>query len=149
MGSTTAAGTVLAISAGIPASQTVAAYEALTYTEVGKVSNLGGLGPTTGVVNFQPLNGPEEKHKGPTSYGTLNPNMALDEEDAGQALMVVASEPENNDLYAFRVTKPDGALRFFQARVFGMPETIGEAASMITAAPAIEINTKVLKKAPA
>ena len=147
MGGTTAAGTGLAISAGIPATQTLTAYEALTYTEVANVSNIGGFGPTTGVVPFQPLKGPEQKHKGPTSYGSLNPSMLQDDSDAGQTLMSTASEPENNALYAFRVTKPDGALRFFQARVFGMPETIGEAASLITAAPVIEINTKVLKKA--
>lgn len=147
MGGTTAAGTGLAISAGIPATQTVAGYEALVYTEVGNVSNIGGLGPTTGVVPFQPLKGAEQKHKGPTSYGSLNPNLLQDDTDAGQTLMAAASEPENNALYAFRVTKPDGSLRFFQARVFGMPETIGEAASLITAAPMVEINTKVLKKA--
>ena len=149
MGSTTAAGSALAISAGIPAAQTVTAYEGLTYTEVNNVEQLGGFGATTEVVTFQPLKGAQQKHKGPTNYGTLNPTIAVDDEDAGQALLTTASAPDNNDLYAVRVTKPDGSERFFQARVFGMPETIGAANSMITAAPVIEINTPVLKKAAA
>lgn len=149
MGSTTAAGTGLAVSAGIPATQTVAGYEALTYTEVSNVESLGGFGASTEVVTFQPLKGAQQKHKGPTNYGTLNPTIALDEEDAGQALLSTASDPENNALYAVRVTKPDGSERFFQVRVFGMPETIGAANSMITAAPSLEINTPVLKKAAA
>lgn len=149
MGGTTAAGTGLAISAGIPATQTEAGYSALTYTEVGGVESLGGFGATTEVVTFQPLKGPQQKHKGPTNYGTLNPTILQDDADAGQNLLGVASGPTNNALYAVRVTKPDGSLRYFQTRVFGMPETIGAANSMITAAPVLEINTEVIKKAAA
>jgi hypothetical protein len=147
--STTAAGTKLAISAGTPASQTVAGFKALTYTTVGGVESIGGFGASTEVVTFTPLDGPVEKYKGPTNYGQLAPNLKVDDTDAGQALIQTASAPSNIDLFAFRVTKPDGSLRFFQARVFGFPETIGAANSVIMATPAIEINTVVLKEAPA
>jgi hypothetical protein len=146
MASTTAAGSKLAISAAVPASQTLTAYEGLTYTTINNVEQLGGFGASTEVVTFQPLDGPQQKYKGPTNYGSLSPAIALDDDDAGQALLVTASAPDNIDLYAFRVTKPDGSLRFFQARVFGMPETIGAANSMIMVNPAIEINTVVFKK---
>lgn len=147
MASTTAAGTGLAISAGIPATQTEAGYEALTYTEIGNVESLGGFGASTEVVSFQPLKGPQQKHKGPTNYGSLTPTIALDETDAGQTLLSTASAPTNNALYAMRVEKPDGSKRYFQVRVFGMPETVGAANSMITAAPVLEINTPVVKAA--
>jgi hypothetical protein len=146
MSSTTAAGSKLAISAGIPATQTVAGYDALTYTTIGGIESIGGFGATTEVVTFQPLDGATEKHKGPTNFGQLSPSMKVDDADAGQALIQTASAPTNNALYAHRVTKPDGSLRFFQARVFGFPETIGAANSMITATPAIEICTEVFKK---
>lgn len=149
MGGTTAAGTGLAISAGTPASQTEAGYTALTYTEIGNVESIGGFGASTEVVTFQPLKGPMQKHKGPTNYGTLNPTILQDDADAGQNLLGVASGPTNNAQYAFKITKPDGSLRYFQGRAFGMPETIGSANSMITAAPVIEINTDVIKKAAA
>ena len=98
MASTTAAGTGFAISAGVPAAQTVVAYEALTYTDIANVQNLGGFGPTTGVVAFQPLRGPEQKHKGPTSYGTLSPTIALDETDAGQALLAARGQLQQINL---------------------------------------------------
>lgn len=147
MPSTTAAGTGLAISAGIPASQSAGGYAALSYTEVGNVEQLGGFGPTTEVTSFQPLKGAQQKHKGPTNFGALNPTIALDDADAGQALLAAAAAPDNRALYAVRVTKPDGSLRYFQVRVFGMPETIGAANSMITAAPVLEINTPVIKVA--
>ncbi len=146
MASTTAAGTGLAISAGKPATQTAAGYDALTWTEVNNVESIGAIGAATEVVGFQPLRGPQQKHKGPTNYGSLTPTIALDEADAGQQLLSAASAPTNNELYAIRVTKPDGALRYCQARVFGMPETIGAANTMITAAPVIEINTEIVKK---
>jgi hypothetical protein len=147
MGGTTAAGTLLAISAGVPASQTSAGYDALTYTTIGGVESIGGFGAATEVVTFTPLSGPVEKYKGPTNYGQLTPTIKVDDNDAGQALVQVASAPLNTAWYAVRVTKPDGALRYFQAGVFGYPETIGAANSMITATPAIEINTPIVKKA--
>ncbi|MBY9062287.1 hypothetical protein K7957_05005 [Sphingomonas yunnanensis] len=145
MASTTAAGTGLAISAGAPAGQTAAAYGALSYTEIGNVESIGGFGAATEVVTFQPLKGPLQKYKGPTNYGSLTPTIALDDADAGQALLAIAAAPTNSALYAIRVTKPDGSLRYFQVRVFGMPETIGAANTMITAAPVLEINTVIVK----
>lgn len=149
MASTTAAGTGIAISAGVPASQSASDYAALTYTEIGNVESLGGFGATTEVVSFQPLKGAQQKHKGPTNYGTLNPTMAIDDSDAGQTLVRTAAAPTNNALYAIKITKPDGSLRFFQVRVFGFPETVGAANSMITAAPVLEINTPVVAQAAA
>jgi hypothetical protein len=147
MSSTTAAGSKLAISAGVPTAQTAAAYKTLTYITVGGVESIGGFGATTEVVSFQPLDGPTEKYKGPTNYGQLSPTVKVDDADAGQALLQTFAAPSNIDQCAIRVTKPDGSLRYFQGRVFGFPETIGAANSIITAAPAIEINTAVVKDA--
>lgn len=145
--SSTAAGSKLAISAGTPSAITVTAAKALTYTNVGGVESIGGFGASTEVVTFTPLDGPVEKYKGPTNYGQLSPTIKVDDSDAGQALIQTFSEPTNTDECWIRVTKPDGSLRYFGARVFGFPETIGAANSVITAVPAIEINTVVLKEA--
>ncbi|MBB3348811.1 hypothetical protein [Sphingomonas sp. BK069] len=125
--------------------QSAAAYGALSYTKIGGVESIGGFGAATEVVTFQPLKGPQQRYKGPTDHGSLNSTLAVDDADAGQALLAVASQPSNAGLYAVRVTKPDGALRYFQMRVFGMPETIGAANWMITAAPVLEINTAIVK----
>lgn len=145
MTSTTAAGTTIDISAGIPASQNVTGYAALTYTNIGGVEQLGAIGATTAKVEFQPLKGAKEKHKGSTDYGTLTPSLAHDKADAGQTLLRTACEPDNNALYAFRVTYPNGDKRYFQARGFGYPENVGGADSIIMANPSLEINTKIVK----
>ena len=87
----TAAGTKLAISAASPATFDAAGYAALTYTEVGDVSNLGAFGANFAKVEFQPLNGGKLKLKGSIDYGTLNPTIALDPTDAGQTLLRTAA----------------------------------------------------------
>lgn len=47
------------------------------------------------------------------------------------------------------VTYPDGAKRYFQGRVFGYPENVGGADSILMANPTIEISTSIVKVAGA
>lgn len=145
MGSTTAAGTGIEISAGAPATQTEAGYAALAFTEIGNVEQLGTIGATTNKTEFQPLKGGKQKHKGSTHYGSLQPSLAHDPEDAGQELLRVAADPDNRDLYAFKVTYPAGDIRYFQGRVFGYPENVGNSDAMLMANPTIEIEKKIVK----
>lgn len=147
MGSTTAAGTTIAIGASAPATQDAAGYAALTLTVIGGVEQIGAVGAVTNKVEFQPLNGPKEKHKGSTDFGSLSPSIAHDNLDAGQILLRTASEPTNNALYPIGVTYPTGEKRYFMGRVFGYPETIGNADSIVMANPTIEANTKIVKVA--
>lgn len=147
MGSTTAAGTALAISAGVPTAGTEVAIKALSYTEIGQVEQIGAFGATDEVVNFQPLKGELQKFKGPRNSGAISPSVAIDDGDAGQVLLRTAADDRTQKLYYFMVTYPDGAQRYFGGRVFGYPETTGAANSMIMANPAIEISTPVYKTA--
>lgn len=146
-GTMTSAGTKLAMSAALPATEDEEGYGALTYTEIGQVEQLGPFGPTTSQTTFQPLRGAQQIHKGGTAYGSLNPAIAHDDDDAGQELLRTASDDETNKLYAFEVTYPSGALRYFQARVFGYPENVGNAEAMLMANPVIGISTKVVRVA--
>jgi hypothetical protein len=145
MSTTTAAGTAIAISAGYPMAQSIFGYSGLAYVEIAGVEQIGTIGANTSKAEFQPLKGPKQKRKGSTDYGSLQPTIALDSADAGQALLRVAAEPSNSALYAVRVTYPDRSKRYFQARVFGFPESVGNADSMITVTPTIEINTAVIR----
>jgi hypothetical protein len=148
MTTSTAAGSTLAISAAAPVTQDAAGYGALAFTEVGNIDKIGAIGATFAKVEFQPLKGAKQKHKGSADYGSLAPSMAHDDEDAGQTLLRTAADDETSKLYAFRVTYPTGAKRFFQGRVFGYPETVDGADTVITAASTVEICTKPVKVAP-
>jgi len=149
MGSQTAAGTTLAISAASPATQDAAGFNALSFIEIGQVEKIGAIGASFAKVEFQPLKGPKQKYKGSADYGTLQPSIALDSADAGQTLLQTSGDDESQKLYAFRVVYQDGAKRFFQGRTFGMPENGDGADSMLMATPSIEICTKIVKVAAA
>lgn len=145
MTATTAAGSSIAISAALPATEDTAGYAALTFTDIGGVEKLGAFGATTAKVDFQPLKGPKEKLKGSTDYGSLTVSLAHDKADAGQTLLRTAGEPDNNALYAYKITFANGDRRFSQGRVFGYPETVDGADSIIMANPVIEFSKKIVK----
>lgn len=148
MGLQTGAGSTIAISVAAPASQDIAGYSALTYTEAGNCEKIGTIGATFAKTEFQPLKGAKQKLKGSADYGSLQPGFALDDTDAGQTLFKTAADDETNLLYTIRVTLQSGARRFFQSRVFGWPETIDGADPVVMATPTVEICTKVVR-APA
>jgi len=145
MGSQTAAGSSLALSAMLPPTHDAAGYAALTFVEIGQVEKLGSFGASFAKVEFQGLKGAKQKFKGSADYGALQPLIALDALDAGQILLQTASDDETQKLYSFRVTFPDGSARYFRGRVFGAPETADGADSMLMATPTVEICSKVVK----
>ncbi|OWK32297.1 hypothetical protein [Sphingomonas mucosissima] len=139
----TAAGTTLAISAALPASQNVAGYAALSFTEINGLDKIGTFGSTPSKVTFTPLKGATQKHKGSVDYGALGPTMAHDEDDAGQALLRTAADDQLGE-YSFRVAYPDGAKRYFQGKVFGYQEAVEGAENMLMGSTTIEINTPIV-----
>lgn len=143
----TAAGSTLAISAALPATQDVAGFAALSFTEIGGIDKIGTFGATPSKVTFQPLKGSAQKYKGPVDNGALGPSMAHDDADAGQTLLRVAAD-EQLAQYSFRVTYPDGSKRYFLGRVFGYQEAVEGAENMLMGSTTVEINTKAVK-APA
>lgn len=147
MGSTTAAGSAIAISAATPTTQDATGYAALSFTEIGGVEKIGAIGAVYAKVEFQPLKGPKEKHKGSKDNGSLAPSLAHDSANAGQTLLRTAADSNNN--YSFMVTYADGAKRYFMGRVFGYPENTDGADTILMANPTIEINTEIVKVAAA
>jgi hypothetical protein len=143
----TAAGTKLAMSVAHPATEDAAGYAALTWTVIGNIEQLGAIGAAFEVVNFQPLDGPLDKLKGPVNYGTLSPTIGHDPTDAGQTMLRTAADDTTNLLFSFQVTYQDGAKRYSQGRVFGYPENTGPANTVLTATPQIELTKKVVKVA--
>ncbi|MFW2829876.1 hypothetical protein [Sphingomonas sp. ID0503] len=142
--SQTANGATLSVSAALPAAHTEAGFTALTFTEVGEIESIGTIGATTNKVEFQPLKGPKQKMKGSSDFGSLSPSMAYVKADAGQTILE-ANATANVNL-AFKVTYQNGDIRYFAGQVFGWPENIGNADSVVMINPTIEINTTIIKK---
>lgn len=148
MAASSAAGSTLAISIAAPATNDVAGFAALTFTDIGGLEKIGTIGVVFAKTEFQPFLGPKQKYKGAADYGSLQPSLAHDEYDAGQSILRVAADDETNLLFSFALTYPTGAKRYFQGRVFGYPETTDGADTILMAAPTVEICTKVVRYTP-
>ncbi len=145
MTSSTSAGTTIGISAAVPTTHDKTGFAALTHTTIGGIESIPAFGAQVAVNSFQPLNGPQDKHKGPVNYGSLQLPYAIDKADAGQILLNTAAEPTNNALYSFVVTFPNGDKRYFRGRVFGAPETVGSATNVLMGNATVEITSTVVK----
>lgn len=130
----TAAGTTIAISAALPASQTAAAFAALTYTLIGEVTNISSVkGRQYNNVEHAPLASAQRtQRKGSFTLPDTTVEMAWDSADAGQILVETASK--TNLIYSFCVVKQDGSKRYLTAQVSQFMENIGEVDSKVVGA---------------
>lgn len=138
----TAAGASLAIStvAGPPATFDEAGYSALIYTNIGEITNIGEFGKEFALVTHQPLDTRGvKKGKGSFNNGTLNPTLAVDNEDGGQVLLQTALESDVP--YAFLVTLQDGSEYYMMGRTMSFKTTVGTVDDVVTASPTIEVDS--------
>ncbi len=147
MTSTTAAGSAIAISTGTPATLNAAGYAALAWDNIGLVDKIGTIGKVFAKVEFQGLQRVKDKLKGSADHGALTPSMAYDETDAGQITLRAAADDSTTRLYPIRVTLPSGEISYFRGRVFGAPEGVEGADSIIMTTATIEICTPRIRVA--
>jgi len=149
MGIQTSLGTVYETSAAEPATYDAAGFLALTFTEVGEVTNLGDFGPTFEDVTHVPLKtGITEHRKGSVDYGELAMTVAADDSDAGQTLIDAGVNGANRDVvYSHKVTLQSGAIRYFTGQLFSNPESVGDASSMVNMAVNVKLSGSIVKVA--
>jgi hypothetical protein len=136
----TTAGTTIAISAGVPATFNSAGYAALSYTSIGEVTNFGEFGRVYQLVTHNPVSSRgTQKFKGSYNEGTMNLQLGLDTDDAGQVLAKTASTSDS--LYALKVTASSGDVYYFQAMVMSFNVNLGEVNSITSAACTLEVTT--------
>lgn len=143
----TASGVSLGISLTAPASLTQAGYDALSFTAVGEVTNMGEFGKEWELVTHLPLSSRgTKKGKGSFNNGTLNPALALDPKDAGQTAMKTALESDANAY--FSITLQDGTVFYLEALVMSFKPNIGTTNDVVTATPALEVQpSSIIEKA--
>jgi hypothetical protein len=136
----TSAGTVLKISAGTPATFNVAGYEALTWTTVGEVTDLGEFGREYALVTHNPVGSRgTRKYKGSFNEGAMTLQLGLDTDDAGQILAKAASLSDAD--YSISVTTQNGDVYYMQAKVMSWKVGVGSVDSITTATCVLEITT--------
>lgn len=119
MSITNLGGTFAVSTTTVNADQTLSEFEGLTYTEVGKVGNIGDTGISQNAVSFSTWDQPVlQKGKGEADAG--NPELEfLDEPSAGMDLMLAAAAFDDADNRAFRIQWPDGSKEYNRGLVMG------------------------------
>ncbi len=147
MSTHTVAGSRIFVSAALPATQDAAGFEALTWVEIGEVTDIGSvLGRAYNTATHAPIGSPKQTQI-KASYTLANAEFVCgwDEEDAGQELVSAASN--SNDVYAFKVEKQDGTVRYFTAQVMQFVENNGTVDNVVQGAFTLLRQTDTIKAA--
>ena len=120
----TAAGTVFAVSATLPATHDLAGFGALTYTTIAEIVDGGTAGKTFNKVDHSPLGEREVLSlKGSFTQGIRSLGLGRDIVDAGQALLIAGLE---SDLpYSFKITYQNGDIDYVTATIDSYTDDIG------------------------
>lgn len=140
----TTAGSEFKISASLPATYDATGYNALTYTLVGEVTDLGEVGREYAVVNHNPIsNRKTQKIKGSYNPGDLNLQFGRDFTDAGQTLLTAAVASDN--AYSVQITLQNGKKLYFTVLVTSFKTSMGGVDQITAATAALTLQTDVLE----
>lgn len=121
----TVASTKLYVCVTRPATDTAAAYAALTWVEVGLITNVGSVnGREYSTATLSTVgNAHDREKKGSYKLPDATFECAWNEDDAGQ--IIIAAAANDYSIPAFKLKKQGGAERFFTAQVKSFIESNG------------------------
>lgn len=122
----TGSGASIGLSASAPGSYTEAGYEALTFTNVGKVTNFGDVPSRIYqevTVQYLEAEGTDVA-KGGYDLGSQVITVAIDPDDAGQALLNTATNSKS--AYSVKLDHPVLGTIYARALVMGGAKTYGD-----------------------
>lgn len=126
----TAAGTVFAISATLPAVHDISGFVALTFLDIAEVVDGGSAGKTFNKVDHSPLGEREVLSlKGSFTQGIRALSLGRDITDVGQAAILAALEVD--PAVAFQITYQNGDVDFLTATVDSYTDDIGTIDSIV------------------
>lgn len=146
MGAQTSAGTSIALSAAAPETYDAVGFAALTFTDLGEVTNIGEFGRVYNLVTHNPLaTRRTEKFKGSFDDGSLSLDLAVDSVDAGQILAKAALA--SDDSYSFEVTFQDGSISYFSAQTMSFTTNVQGVDAILSGSMAIEVDNDIVEVA--
>jgi hypothetical protein len=131
-------------------------FSALTWNEIGYVSNVSQHGIAFQDVPFTVVGGRTYHLKGAYDYGPVELQMALDLSDAGQLLLKTAAESVSQDHYGFRIEKTDAPSSYggptqvyFRGLAQSFVSQMGDANTVLMANSRVAINGEEIDVDPA
>lgn len=144
----TAAGSKLYVSASLPATYDAVGFEALTWVEVGEVTEIPSFGKVFNIVNHNPLGDRQTiKRKGSYDNGSIDIPYAYDMTpggDAGQLLLLAGLESDVSR--SFWVDFKGLKAHYFTAQVTSAPATVGSVDQIIMKNTTLAIDNDVLEE---
>lgn len=138
------AGAALAVSATLPATNDASGFGAVSFTNIGEVTNLGEFSRQYNLITYTALDERQiKKLKGSYDEGTIPVSLAYDPSDAGQAILEAARDSDNN--YSFRVTLQDGTFFYFQAKVTSYTVNVSGVDDVTSSTCQIAITEQIVK----
>ena len=127
-----------------PASQTLVALQAVSYTDIAEVTDIGEFGKSYNLVTHNPLGDRVTvKRKGSINNGTIALQMAYAPADPGQTLLATAVDSDNS--YSYRVTLQDLTQFYFTGQAMSRPVQVGGVDSITASTCNIEIDSTIFK----
>jgi hypothetical protein len=136
----TSAGTTISIGSAAPASYTQVAYEALTYTLISEVTDIGEFGREYTLVTHNPIGDRGTvKRKGSFNDGALALQMARVPDNAGQAAVIAARDVDVS--HGWKIVYPDGTIGYFAAQTMSYTTNVGNVDQIWAASVNVEIDS--------
>lgn len=140
----TSAGSTIEIGAALPTTYDQAGYEAVVWTMIGEVTDLGEFGTEYNLVSHTSLGQRQtKKFKGSYNNGSLQLQMGRDTDNAGQAALQAALDSDAS--YPFSVTLQDGTKIYFTGKVMSYRTAVGSVDQITGATTTIEIDSDILE----
>lgn len=140
----TSAGTKLFISASVAATYNSTGFAALTWTEIGEVSEMGEFGRQYNLVTFNTLGDRRTvKRKGSYNDGTIACQMARVPDDAGQTILTTAVNDDAS--YSIKIVLQDGTVFYTTAQIMSYTTNIGNVDQITSATVNLEIDNDIIE----
>lgn len=140
----TSAGSKLLVNPSRPVTYDAAGFQALQWTEVAEITDLGEFGREYNQATHQPLATRRTiKRKGSFNDGSITLPMARDSRDAGQALMSAAAD--SDDSYSYCIQLQDGSRFYFTAQCMSFKTNLGGVDSITGKSAQLEIDNDIIE----
>jgi len=140
-------GTVLSVSAALPATENAAGFAALTYTAVGEVSEIPEFGTSQSVQTFVPIaTGLTQKRGGAVDSGDVTLTIGLTGTDAGEAILraKVDAAVTADKRVSVKIALPNGDVAYVVGFVSSFMVNIGNADTVATASVMLALTSAVV-----
>lgn len=135
-------GALVAAVASVPATLDQAGFAALTYVQVGKVTEWGETGDTSEDVTETTLAGRTYHANGALDGGVISFTLLIDGADAGQTIL--KAKNNTNDEVSFKITDPDGEIRYLHGKVANLRDRPRTASTMKGCTGEIRVNSPTI-----